>query len=195
MATGSGGGVEILRPGVAVAGAVSERAEGGAQPFVAAPAKARRFAFAGFDRHGGLASVAGERVAVWVAGAAVPDLRQQLGRGDHAVGAFEQRSEDGAVGMLPDHGRELALELLDLHAHRLERRDQRQHQLATGAQLELADATRGRTPELAEQLRGRLPAGVALASQKRCQTRLAQPPRLSRTGVALASGTKSRWTR
>jgi hypothetical protein len=39
-----------------------------------------------------------------VAGAAVADLGQQLGGGDH--GAFEQREEDLPVGMLADRGRD-----------------------------------------------------------------------------------------
>ena len=75
---GAGCGVEILRPGVPVAGAVGERAERGAQALVAAPAEARGLAFAGLDRDRGLAGVAGERVAGGVAPAAVADLRQQL---------------------------------------------------------------------------------------------------------------------
>src|ERR1039457_2401495 len=102
MPAGAGGGVDVLGPGVPVAGAVSQRAERGAQALVAAPAKARGFAFAGLDRDGGLAGVAGERITGWVAGAAVADLRQQLGGGDHAV--LEQRLEDLAVGMIADRG-------------------------------------------------------------------------------------------
>src|ERR1019366_9761555 len=62
MPAGAGGGVDVLGPGVPVAGAVSQRAERGAQALVAAPAKARGFAFAGLDRDGGLAGVAGERI-------------------------------------------------------------------------------------------------------------------------------------
>ena len=86
------GGVEVLRPGVPVAGAVGERAERDAQALVAAPAEAGGLAFAGLDRDRGLAGVAGERVAGGVAGAAVADLGEQLRGGDH--GAFEQREED-----------------------------------------------------------------------------------------------------
>src|SRR5450755_3448365 len=72
----AGAGVEVLRPGVVVAGAVRQRDERLAQPLVAGPAEAGGFAFAGLDRDGGLAGVGGERVAGWVALAAVADLRQ-----------------------------------------------------------------------------------------------------------------------
>ena len=53
--------------------------------------------------------------------------------------------------MLADRGLELALELLDLHTRRGDRRDQRDHELPAGGQLELADATRGRAPQLGQQ--------------------------------------------
>ena len=82
---GRGRGVEVLRPRVPVAGGVSERAERGAQALVAAPAEARCLALARLDRDRGLAGVAGERVAGGVAAAAVADLGEQLGGGDHAV--------------------------------------------------------------------------------------------------------------
>ena len=87
--------------------------------------------------------------------------------------------------MLADLGRELALELLDLHVQRLDRRDQRQHELPASGQLELADATLGRAPELCEQLRGLLAAGVVLAGQERPKARFAQPARVGRARVAL----------
>ena len=45
-------------------------------------------------------------------------------------------------------GRDLPVELLDLLDQRLDRRDQRQHERSAGAQLDLADASFGRTPEL-----------------------------------------------
>jgi len=64
-----------------------------------------------------------------------------------------------------------ALELLDLPVQRLDHRDQRQHELA-GPQLQVADATLGRMPELGEQPRGLLTAGVALAGQEGGQARL-----------------------
>jgi hypothetical protein len=99
VAAGTGGGVAVLRPGVPVAGAVRQRAERCAQPFVASPPEAGCFTFAGLDRDGGLAGVAGKRVAGWVARAAVADLGQQLRGADHAVGVLEQRQEDRAVGM------------------------------------------------------------------------------------------------
>src|ERR1700694_6329885 len=175
MPAGAGGGVDVLRPGVPVTGAVSQRAERGAQALVAAPAKARAFAFAGLDRDGRLAGVAGERITGWVAGATVADLGQQLGGGDH--GAFEQREKDLAVGMLADRGRDLALELLDLRVERSHRRDQREHELAARCQLELADATLGRAPELCEQLRGLLAARVPRAGEKPSHARLAHTAR------------------
>jgi hypothetical protein len=87
--------------------------------------------------------------------------------------------------MLAHRGGELALELLELAVQRRERRDQREHELAAGAQLELADTPRGRATELCEQFRGLLPAGVPLAGQERGQARLAQPARVGRARVAL----------
>jgi len=107
VAAGAGLGVEVLRPGVPVAGAVSQRVERLAQALVRAPAECRGVAFAGLFGDGGLAGVAGERVAVRVAGAAVADLGQQLRGGDH--GAFEQREEDRAVGVLADRAGDLPL--------------------------------------------------------------------------------------
>src|ERR1019366_10211304 len=131
----AGAGVEVLGPGVVVAGAVRQRADRPAQALVALPAEAGGFVFAGLLRDGGLAGVGGERVAGWVARAAVADLRQQLRGADHAAGILEQRQEDLAVGMLADGGRDLALQLLDLLVDRLDRRDQAQPQRPAGGQL------------------------------------------------------------
>ena len=69
---GEGGGVQVLRPRVMVAAGVRERDERLAQALVAGPTEAGGLAFAGLDRDGGLAGVAGEGV---VAPAAVADLR------------------------------------------------------------------------------------------------------------------------
>jgi hypothetical protein len=66
-----------------VAGAVSQNPE--RRRLLQPQRKQRGFAFAGLDRDGGLAGVAGERITGWEAGAAVADLKQQLGGGDHAV--------------------------------------------------------------------------------------------------------------
>src|SRR5450755_4588321 len=185
LPAGEGTGVEVLRPGVVVAGAVRQRVKRLAQALVAPPAETGGLALAGLDRHGGLAGVAGERVARRVACAAVADLGQQLGGSDHAVGAFEQRAEDLAVGVLADRRRDPALELLDLPADQFDHRDQRQHQLAAGAQFKLADATVGSAPELCQQLGRLLAAGVVLAREKPGQARLAEPARVGGAGVAL----------
>ena len=80
VTAGAGLGVEVLRPGVPVAGAVSQRVERLAQPLVTAPAERRGLAFAGLFGYRGLAGVAGERVAGWVAGAAVADLLESAVR-------------------------------------------------------------------------------------------------------------------
>ena len=80
VAAGSGGGVVVGRPGMPVRVLSASVRERVAQPLVARPAEAGGLALAGLDRDGGLAGVAGERVAVWVASAAVTDLCQQLGR-------------------------------------------------------------------------------------------------------------------
>ena len=76
--------------------------EGGervAQAFVARPAERRVFALAGLFGDGRLAAVGSDRVAVWVAGAAVADLCQQGGGADHRVAAAEEAAEDLPIGM------------------------------------------------------------------------------------------------
>ena len=95
--SGPAAGVVVGRPGMPVPGAVGERRERVAQPLVARPPEAGRLALAGLDRHRGLAGVAGERVTVRVAGAAITDLCQQRRGSDRAVRRLEQREEDLAV--------------------------------------------------------------------------------------------------
>jgi hypothetical protein len=177
----TGGGAEVLRPGVVVASSVRQRADRPAQALVAGPSEGGGSAFAGLDRDGGLADGGGERVAGWVARAAVADLRQELGGADHAVWLLEQREDDLAVGVPADGGGDLPLELLDLPVQRLDRRDQAQHQLPAGGELELADPGRGGAAELCEQLRGLLAAGVARATgDKQVLTDLRGFPRMIR---------------
>ncbi len=146
------------------------------------PAEAGGFAFAGLDRDRGLAGVGGERVAGGVAGAAVADLGQQLGGGDHAR-ALEQREEDLPVGMRADRGGDLPLELGDLRVERPDHRDEARARAAGGRR---ARARRpvpvGAALSLASSSRGRLPPGVALARQERLQARLAEPARVGRAG-------------
>jgi hypothetical protein len=157
-------------------------------------------AFAGFDRDRGLAGVAGERVAGWVARAAVADLGQQLGRGDHAARVAEQRQEDLAIGVLAQRGRDLAVELLDLGDERPDRRDQREHERSAGAQLRrdqrehersagaqlrLADASLGCPSELREQRGGLLATRIPLARKERRQTLFAERTRVGWARVAL----------
>ena len=85
VAAGDRAGVVVGSPGVPVAGAVGERAERVAQALVARPAKACDLALARLERDGGLAGVAGERVAGWVARATVADLGDHDRGGDHAA--------------------------------------------------------------------------------------------------------------
>ena len=141
--------------------------------------KQAALAFARLDRDRGVAGVGGERVAGGVARAAVADLGEQLGGGDHAVGVPEQREEDGAVGVLADGGRDLPLELLDLLVERLDHRDQRPHEFSAGAELELADPGHGGAAELGQKLRGGLAAGVTLAGEERRAGRCWPSPRAS----------------
>jgi len=149
------------------------------------PSGSRRSCVCGLDRDGGLAGVGGEGVAGGVPRAAVADLGQQLGGADHAVWLFEQRGEDGAVGVLTDGGSDLPLELLDLLVERRDRRHQAQDQRAADGQLELADPSLGSAAELRQQPRGLLPAGVVLADEERVQTRFSQTARIGGAGVAL----------
>ena len=60
--------VDVVGPGVPVAGAVGEDGEVVAQAFVAGPAEADGAVFAGLFGDGGLAGVGGERVVVWGSG-------------------------------------------------------------------------------------------------------------------------------
>jgi hypothetical protein len=112
--------------------------------------------------------------------AAVADLGQQFRRRDD--GAFEQREQDRAVGMLADGCGDLPLEFLDLPVSEFGHRDQRQHQLPPGAQLVLTDATLGRLLELGQQHRGLLASPVALTRQELGQAGFAQPARVVRLG-------------
>src|SRR6202022_4411754 len=160
-----------------------QSAERGAPSLFAAPPEARCLAFAGLDRDRGLAGVAGERVAGWVAGAAVADLGQQLGGGDEAV--LEQRQEDGAVGVGADRGLDLPLERPDLVNEGLERRDQAEHELPARFELRLAAPPFGRATQLGEQLSGLLAPRVVLAGKERLQPLLAQPLRVGGARVAL----------
>jgi len=59
------------------------------------------------------------------------------------------------------------------------------HELAAGGQLQLTDRAGGRGLELGQQLRGLLPARVALPVQERLQARLPQPARVRRAGIPL----------
>ena len=105
---------------------------------------------------------------------------------------FEQRGEDGAVGMLTHRVGDLALERLDLRGEGLERLDERQHQRSTGGQLGLANASFGRAPELGQQLRRLLAPGVMLAGEERPKALPAQGTRDGRAGVVLQERERDR---
>jgi len=97
VSAGAGALVDVGGPGVVVAAAVGEDADGAAQVFVAGPAEAGDFLLAGLDGDGGLSGDRFERGACWVAISGVADLGEQLGGGDDALGVAEEREEDGAV--------------------------------------------------------------------------------------------------
>ena len=65
---------------------------------------------------------------------------------------------------------------------RLQRRDERQHDLAAGLGLELAGASLSAGPEPLEQLAGGLAAVVALTLQKRLKALLAQTASVDHAG-------------
>ena len=111
VAAGDRAGVVVRGPGVPVAGAVGERAERVAQALVARPAEARDLALTGFDRDGGLAGVAGERVAGRVARAAVADLGQQLAAVTTLSGSLNSERKISPSGCARSGGGDLALEL------------------------------------------------------------------------------------
>src|SRR4029079_4327671 len=81
VASGAGALVDVVGPGVVVAAAVGEDADGVAEVFVAGPAEAGDLLFAGFDCDGGLAGDRFERGAGLVAVSVVADLGQELGCG------------------------------------------------------------------------------------------------------------------
>src|SRR5664279_1557042 len=175
-----------------VTGAVRECAERATQPLIAAPPEVGCLAFAGLDSDGGLAGVSGERVAGWVAGAAVADLGQQLGGSHDAARVAEQRQEDLTVGVLSQRGRDLLSELLDLVDERRDRRDQREHDRPARDHLRVADASFGRTPELREQLGGLLPSRVVLAGEEPGQALCAEAASVGWAGVALQERERDR---
>ena len=165
VTTRSRGSVAVLAQGCR-GGCCHQRAERGAQPLVAASTRSSGFALAGLDRDSGLAGIPGERVAGRVARPAVTDLREQPAAVITLSGPLNSDRKIAPSGCSRSAVADLALELLDLHVQRLDRRDQREHELPAGAQLELADAALGRAPELGEQLRRLLPAGGGLSGQK-----------------------------
>ena len=80
VAAGAGLVVEVGGPGVGVAGVGGEVGDGVAELFVAGPAEADGFVFAGLAGRGCGAGQAGESFGGGEAGAAVTDLGEQAGR-------------------------------------------------------------------------------------------------------------------
>jgi hypothetical protein len=94
--------------GLRLEGAVGEAGERVAQALVACPAELGVLSFAGLLGHGGLAAVGGDRVAMWIPGAAVTDLGQERGGADHRLAAADE-----AAGIFPSGWASSAREISD----------------------------------------------------------------------------------
>ena len=194
MPAGAGGRVEVLRPGLPWR-LVSARVQNAERRRLLQPQRnARVLAFAGLDRDGGLAGVAGERVPRWGSARGSRRSRRAARGGDHAA-AFEQREEHLPVGMRADRGGDLALELRDLRVQRRDHRDQAQHELAASLRALLADtAARVRCASLASSCGGFLAAGVVL-SRRGMPLSAPRRARARRPGWGSAPGTPARSSR
>ena len=192
VSAGAGALVDVIGPGVVVAAAVGEDADGCAQVFVAGPAEAGDFLFAGLDGDGRLAGDRLERDAGGVAFAAVTDLGEQLGGGDDALGVAEEREEDAAVVVGADGAGDLAGQELDLLDQGLERGDECEDDGAAGLELGLAGAAFWRRAEPGEQLVGASAAAVAVAGQEAGESLRAEAAGVAGAWVALAEGEADR---
>ena len=132
------------------------------------PSGSRGLPFAGLVGDRGLAGVGGERVAGGVALAAVADLGKQLRGGDHAAGDLNSERKISPSGCARTWVRDLALELLDLGIQRPDHRDQAEHELSAGGELELADPRAWSAAQLGHQRRRMLSARIPLAHKKPC---------------------------
>lgn len=161
-----GAGVDVVCPGVPVAGAVGEDAEVAAQAFVAGPAEGCVAAFAGFFGDRGLPGVGGQGGGGGVAGAVVADFGEQAGGAEHGFGVFEERGEDRSVGVLVQGAADLAGELAQLLDDRCECGDEAQDGGAVGLCLELTEDGGRSVVETLQELFGGAPAGVAVAGEE-----------------------------
>ncbi len=177
--------VDVVRPGMPVAGAVGEHAEVLSQAFVAGPAEGGCAAFARLDGDGCHAGVGGEAVAGGVAGAVVADLGEQAGGADRARGVFEEREESRSVGVCADGAGDLAGELADLLDDWAQRCDDAEDGGASCVGLEFADDGDGCAAQPFEQFLDWAPAAVGVACEERGQALGAQAACVSGAGVAL----------
>jgi tight adherence protein C len=184
-AAGSGALVDVVRPGMPVAGAVSEHGDVAAQALVAGPAEHCGLTLSGLDRDGALAGVGGERVVCGVAGAVVADLGEQPSGGDGALWVAEEGEEDLPVWMGSDLAGDLACELADLFDDGLERGDESQHGAATSVCLQFAGDRLGCASELAQQFGGGASTAVGMVREEAPKALLSKAARVGRAGVTL----------
>ena len=192
VAAGAGGGVEVLRPGVPVAGAVGQGAERASAGACCSPSGS------------------------WLSCACRTRPRRRLGRrrrrACHGWGSAPRQSpisasSSAAVTTLrgsrnserkisPSGCSRMAVaicsvELLDLLDEWLDRRDQGEHERPAGGELGLADAALGRAPELGEQL-ARASGHRSSAGAPGTPEGAARPDRARRRGSGSAPGTPAR---
>ena len=184
--------VDVGGPGVVVSAAVGESGDRVSEPVVAGPAEAGAFGLAGLDGDGGLAAIGRQGLVGWVARAAVAHLGEHGRGGDDALGVLEQGPEGVAVGVIVQRSTDLAGQLADTRHERLERGDQRQHDLPARLGLQLARSALGGAPEPVQQLLWAATAAVAVTRQEAGHSVLAERARVSRGRVLLEERQRDR---
>jgi hypothetical protein len=139
----SGSPVNILGPGMMVAGGVGEGGHGVPEAFVAGSAEGRRLALARFDGYRAHAGIGCQRLCAWVALSAVTDLGDKAGGSECRVGVAKQREEDLAMGVRTHGASNLGTEEPYLLDEGLEGSDECQDDRPAGLHLEFAGCAGG----------------------------------------------------
>ena len=135
LTSGPGPSVDLLGPGMPVAGGVGEGRHGRSQTLVACAPEGCDPQLARLQRDRAHPGIGGERSLGRVAPSAVADLSDQGRRADRRPGITKQRPEDLRVGMNGERGADLSAELGDLGNDRAEGRHQAEHYGSASALL------------------------------------------------------------